>query len=130
MGEAIYAGYAAKECFLLYHLIRYYADELATIRDLTKDWNDTRSLTDHIEANRRLREQRKHHLDEGLQLLFHQEGHTEEAFVFSQIANMEQNQGHANILGLAMFYAVMSGAMNPSGQAHRSSITETQHLLH
>ena len=115
VAEAIDLGCAPSEYFFLFHALRYHADDLLACRDITTDWQNLDKLAAHIEAHTRLKEQRKQHFDEGLSRFFLSQGRTEEALSLSQLANTEPNQGLTNVIGLAMFYAIMAGAHNMQG---------------
>ena len=67
-------------------------------------------MTRHINGHITLQEQRKAQFDEDLTRLYLHQGGIEKALTLSQLANMEQNRNQTNLIGLAMFYAIMSGA--------------------
>jgi hypothetical protein len=109
VGEAFDRGFATRDSFFLFHMLRTQADELCVIREATVDWQDLAKLQGHIEAYRSLQHQRKTVFDRGITTLYVNQGQTEEALALSQILAAEAGNGLTNVTGLVMFYAIISG---------------------
>ena len=110
IADAMNADRPSVQYFLQYHMIRANVDDLITIRELTLDWESLSKLAGHVNAHKELQNTRKIEFEQGLARNFYQTGRTEEAIAFSQLSNMVLNVGRSNVMGLAMFYAIMSGS--------------------
>ena len=109
VAEAVNSGFVSTEPFFLFHCLRNRADDLFSIRSLTKHWKDLPKLASIVNEHAVLREQRKKYFVQGLSQLFYSHGRTEEALALSQLSDMELNQGRTNVIGLALFFAIVSG---------------------
>ncbi|KAK5163725.1 uncharacterized protein LTR77_010398 [Saxophila tyrrhenica] len=106
--------FSLDKCFFLFHVLRYHADDLIATRGVIIDWQDTAKLSEHIETHVELRNQRRKDYDLGLTQFFFNDGRTHEGLALSQLITIEQGQGYSNVIGLAMFFAVMRGFQAPS----------------
>lgn len=121
VGQAI-ERYSLDKCFFLFHALRYHADDLIAMREVTADWRNTTNLSAHIEAHSSLRSRRRKSFDEGLTRFFFKENRTQEGLALSQLIEIEQGQGFSNIIGLAIFYTVISGS-STAGIANKHHAT-------
>lgn len=90
-------------------ILRYHFDDLLAVRDLTIDWRDTTGLSRHITAHTQRREQSKKEFELRLMHYFYDQGRFEAALALGQVVNMEFNYGRTAVVGLSVFYTVLSG---------------------
>jgi hypothetical protein len=102
--------YALDKCFFMFHVLRYHGDDLIATREVTADWKDLPRLSEHIDNHVKHRIQRRKEFDDGLSQMFFATGRHEEGIVLSQLIAVEQSGGYSNVIGLALFYAIMSGS--------------------
>lgn len=114
VAAAVDLGLAASEYVFIFHVVRYHADYILTMRRLTANWNDLPKLTSIIQEYEALCDSRRKSFERHLTKFFYRPGRTEEGLTLSQLSNMELNQGRTNILGLAMFFAIAYGAQKIS----------------
>jgi hypothetical protein len=100
--------FALDKCFFYYHRLRYQSDDLKFSREMTADWTNVPKLSEHLEAYLELRSVRKTNFDDGLTSLFFSRNRVEEGVSLSQLIDIEQSEGSSTVIGIAMFYAIMS----------------------
>ena len=116
---AIERGFVNSGSIFIFHVVRYHADYILAVRYLAAEWNNLRKLCTLISEYQDLCDLRKQSFDQDLTNFFYSKGRTEEGLALAQLASMERHQGQTNILGIAMFYAIVSRAQKFSSRTSK-----------
>lgn len=116
---AISRGLAKPESVFIFHVVRYHTDYILAMRYLAAEWDNLRKLCTLVREYQDLCDSRQKSFDRDLTNFFYNKGRTEEGLALAQLASMELHQGQTNILGIAMFFAIVSRAQKFSTRTSR-----------
>ena len=104
------SGQMPAKTLFLFHRLASFTSELQAVHDITKGWSNLEILVDVMNRHEMSSKQEKEQFSIALQQLNEGRGQAEEAFPLLQLFDVELHIRHTNVVGLALFCAVMSGA--------------------